>query len=77
MRKLKKDNTIEEVAAIIRGDQSTRKKRLHGAMAGLMNEGGVTTTHADYRPGSFNRVCRLVPICNAQRGLMRGNGNTL
>jgi len=30
MRKLKKDNTIEEVAAIIRGDQPQREKKQRG-----------------------------------------------
>jgi hypothetical protein len=71
MRK-QKNNTIEEVTAIIRGDQPKHEKKIRGAMAGLLNQGGVNAVCALRRSGQF---CKLIPTVDLPFSSMRGNGN--
>ena len=66
MRKQKTDKTIEEVTAIIRGSQPKRRKKMRGAMAGLVNEGGVSSI-AMRKNGNFTQI---IAIQNYPRGAM-------
>jgi len=72
MRK-QKNNTIEEVTAIIRGDQPKRQKKMRGAMAGLMNEGGVTSVSIRRNNGDFSQIVAIqdYPRGAMQRGAFR------
>ena len=57
MRKLKKDNTIEEVAAIIRGDQPERRKKPRGS---LFSQGqyspGLNSLKSRYKNSHKNKL---------------------
>jgi len=71
MRK-QKNNTIEEVTAIIRGDQPKRNKKLRGAIAGLTNEGGITSVSMRRRNGDFGQKITL--DWDVMKGAMPGSG---
>jgi hypothetical protein len=71
MRK-QKNNTIEEVTAIIRGSKPKQNRKIRGAMAGLLNQGGVNAVCALRRSGQF---CKLIPTVDLPFSSMRGNGN--
>ena len=72
MRKHKTTDTIDEVSAILRGSKPKQNRKIRGAMAGLLNQGGVNAVCALRRSGQF---CKLIPTVDLPFSSMRGNGN--
>jgi len=72
MRKQKTTDTIDEVSAILRGSKPKQNRKIRGAMAGLLNQGGINAVGSLRRGGQF---CKLIPAVNIPFSMMNGNGN--